>query len=106
MSDRAVQFMPFAALGGYYDLIREKERVRVTHHKLTESSAEALSIKMKAVREGIIITVIHYEDGEYISTCGMVSDKDATLRRLKIVKKVISFDDILDIFGDDIPDEF
>ena len=26
-ADRAQQFMPFAALKGYYDLIRERERV-------------------------------------------------------------------------------
>ena len=27
VSDRAGQFMPFAALRGFYDIIRERERV-------------------------------------------------------------------------------
>ena len=47
MSDRAGQFMPFAALKGFYDLIKEKERVIVPKHEIAEDKAEELSDKMK-----------------------------------------------------------
>ena len=35
-ADRAQQFMPFAALKGYYDLIRERERVAEPKRELTD----------------------------------------------------------------------
>ena len=42
-ADRAQQFMPFAALRGYYDLIRERERVVEPKRALSEEDELALS---------------------------------------------------------------
>ena len=42
-ANRAAQFMPFAALRGYYDLLRTKERVPEPRHELTEEEARELS---------------------------------------------------------------
>lgn len=106
MSDRAVQFAAFAALKGYYELISDKERVRVERRELTEQSADELSRKMNLVKRGMIINVVYYSDGEYISRCGMVSMIDTTLRKLRIVKTEISFDDVYDISGESIPSDF
>ena len=97
MSDRAGQFMPFAALKGFYDLIREKERVIVPKHEITEDKAEELSDKIKEVKKGKVIKVIHYSDGEYISTEGMVTKIDLDFRKLTVVKTEINLDDIWDI---------
>ena len=50
-ADRAAQFMPFAALRGYYDLLRTKERVPEPRHELTEEEARELSAVAREVRE-------------------------------------------------------
>ena len=101
MSDRAIQFSPFAALKGYYDLIRQKERVIVDKIELMEDGAEILSQKLKNVRNGMMIKVIHYSAGEYISTEGIVTRIDAERKRLTVVKEEIEFENIYDIIGMD-----
>lgn len=105
-SKRAVQFTPFAALRGYYEMIREKERVRVPHHILAEDGAELLSRKMAQVKKGMLLEVIHYCDGEYIRTTGLVSAVDSMAERLTIVKTEIAFSDIYDVRGNGIAEDF
>ncbi len=97
VSDRAKQFMPFAALNGFYDLIRERERVIVPKHELTEDKAEELSDTIKSVEKGDMIKVIFYSDGEYVSAEGIVTKIDIPSRRLTVVKTEIDLDDIWDI---------
>lgn len=97
VSDRAGQFMPFAALKGFYDLIREKERVVVPKHEIAEDKAQELSEKMKLVQKGMMTKVVYYSNGEYVSAEGMVSKIDLVSRKLTIVKTEIDLDDIWDI---------
>ena len=50
-ADRAQQFMPFAALKGYYDLIRERERVAEPKRELTDEQAlEARTVTVVRTR--------------------------------------------------------
>ena len=48
-ADRAQQFMPFAALAGYYQMIREMQRVVEERHELTDEEAAELAISRNAV---------------------------------------------------------
>ena len=43
VSERAKQFMPFAALHGYYDLVKRKEEKPSEREDMTEERAEKLS---------------------------------------------------------------
>lgn len=97
MSDRAKQFMPFAALKGFYDLIRERERIVVPKHELTEDKAAELSETIKLVEKGKMVKVIYYSDGEYVSAEGIVTKIDFVFRKLTVVKTEIDLDDIWDI---------
>ena len=97
MSDRAGQFMPFAALRGFYDLIRERERIVVPKHEIAEDKAAELSEKMKLVERGMMVKVLYYSDGEYVSVEGIVSKIDLDFRKLIVVKTEISLDDIWDV---------
>ena len=97
VSDRAGQFMPFAALRGFYDLIRERERVVVPKHEIAEDKAAELSEKMKLVERGMMVKVLYYSAGEYVSVEGIVSKIDLDFRKLTIVKTEIDLDDIWDI---------
>lgn len=95
--DRAKQFMPFAALKGYSDALRKKEKVVVPRAEVSEEYAEVLDRKLRKVKKKDIITVIYFHNGEYMKKTGMVSRIDETARVLKIVNTKIGFDDIYDI---------
>ena len=97
MSDRARQFAPFSALKGFHELIKEKERVIIAKKELTEDAAEELSEKILLVKKGMMIKIVHFCRGEYISTEGVVTNIDLTFKNLSVVKTKINFDDILEI---------
>ena len=91
---RAKQFAPFAALRGYYDMIRSKQRRIQPRREMSEDYAEELSRKMQQVRKGSMVRIIHYDHDGYIVTEGSVSRLDTDFRSMTIVKTVISLDDI------------
>lgn len=97
MSDRARQFAAFSPLRGYDELLRKKEKVIVPKKDLAEEYIRELSDKLGKIQKGMMVEVIHYKDGEYLSTIGIVSKIDLYLKKLIIVKKEISFDDIYDV---------
>lgn len=97
MSDRARQFMPFAALKGYYELLRTKERVVVPKKELSDDYAEILSRKVLGIEEGMMVKVTYYSDGDYISLEGIVTDINIDRRYITIVKTEVCIDDIYDI---------
>lgn len=101
---RAKQFMPFASLKGYFDLIREEQRIKEPKKNLSEEEAMVLSYKLNQVKKGMVIKVRYYNIDAYETAEGIVSSFDDIFRTLTIVKKSISFDDILDITGDEILD--
>lgn len=98
--ERAKQFMPFAALKGYEDALREKERIIVPKVELTEERKAELDFKLHQIELKDIITVIYFTNGEYLQVTGMVSRMDADARILKVVNTSISFGDIYDLQGE------
>ena len=76
-ADRARQFMPFASLRGYYDFIREQERVKEPRRELSEDDAQELSDVLGKTARGV-----------------MVSEFDPVFRSLCIVRRKIPFGDI------------
>lgn len=95
--DRAKQFMPFAALKGYQEALRKKEKIVVPRTEVSEEYAEVLDRKLRKVKKNDIITVIYFCNQEYLKKTGMVSRIDKSARVLKIVNTKIGFDDIYDI---------
>lgn len=95
--DRAKQFMPFAALKGYSEALRKKEKIVVPKAELSEEYQEALDQKMRIIKKNDIVTVIYFCKGEYLKTTGKISKIDKTFRILKIVNTKINFDNIYDI---------
>lgn len=95
--DRAKQFMPFAALKGYPDALRKKEKIIVPKIELSEESKEELDWKLRQVHKNDIVTVVYFYKDEYLRITGMVSRIDETARVLKIVNTKISFENLYDI---------
>lgn len=99
MENRAKQFVPFAALKGYEEALRAKEKIVVEKIELSEEKKAELDYKMHQIKKNDIITVVFFLKGEYIKMEGMVSRLDTDARILKIVNTKISFDDIYEIRG-------
>lgn len=100
--ERAKQFMAFSPLRGYYDLIRQKQKIVVEKKTLTSDSAEELSFKFNQIKTGEIVEVVYFCQDEYVKCCGMVSKVDLTERVITIVKTKIKLDDIIEIYGQNI----
>lgn len=93
-ADRARQFMPFASLRGYYDYIREQERVKEPRRELSEDGAQELSDTLAEVARGTMLRVEFYDKDHYETAEGLVSEFDPVFRNLRIVRRKIPFDDI------------
>lgn len=97
ISDRAKQFVPFAALKGLPEALSAKERIIVDKLELSPEMADELDCKMHMLRKGKIATVIYFHQDEYIKITGMVARIDVTCRLLQIVNTKINFDDIYEL---------
>ncbi len=96
-ADRAKQFMPFSALKGLEDALKEKEKIIVPKIELSEDSAAELDRKMHAIKRGKIATIVYYDNENYLKITGMVAQIDENKRIMQIVNTKINFDDIYDI---------
>ncbi len=101
--DRAKQFVPFAALKGYEDALRAKEKVVVPKIELTEERKEELDRQIRKIRPGDMAEVVYFSQGEYLRVTGMVSRLDVDARVLRVVNTGIAFADILEIRTDGGP---
>ena len=98
-SERAKQFMPFDALKGLKEALKEKEerRTRVDRKQLDEEVIEAISKVLQKIEPGYKVRIVFYAKGHYIDRQGTIAEKDVTYRFLKMGNERIYFDDILKI---------
>lgn len=97
---RAKQFMPFDALKGFREAMKEKERIIVPKRDLSEEQKEELERKIRQIQVKDIITVEYFQDREYMRVTGMVTRIDDVSRTLEIVNTRIAFTDISDLKSD------
>lgn len=95
--ERAKQFVPFDALTGFREALREREKIRAERRELPEEWETELSRRIGQIQKNDCITVEFYEAGEYLIFTGMVSKVDKRSKKLVIVKREIRFGDIVDI---------
>ena len=93
-ADRAAQFMPFAALRGYYELLRQEARVTEPQHELTDEEARELSAVVQRVRKRQMVRVRYYDRDAYTELTGCVAHIDLAARELWVVKTRIPLDSI------------
>lgn len=95
--DRAKQFIPFDALKGLQEALREKEIEYVEMKELSEDIAEELSQKLQMIEVNDIVKITHYSNKQYKSTTGKVKYKDSVKKKLMIDDIRINFADIISI---------
>ena len=98
-SDRARQFLPFDALKGLKEALREKELEIEQEEKkvLSEEQCEIISNLLNKVERGSFLKIIHYKNRKYEEYQGIVFKIDT-------IKKKLIFEDELEIYMDDILD--
>ena len=96
-ADRAKLFIPFDALKGLKEALREKEKVLCEKKELTEEEIEEISFTLKQINKRDIVKVKYFASNEYLFLQGMVSSIDFTLKKIKVIKTITNFDDILNI---------
>ena len=96
-SDRAKQFMPFAALRGYEQMVKNCKVIPCEKKYLTEEEAQNLSDIALKIKKGDIIKVQYYKDNGYTFIEGAVTFIDLAVKKISIIKTEISFDNIISI---------
>ncbi len=96
-ADDAAQFMPFAALKGFEEALRAKERVVVEKKELSEDALDYLDYQLSIIKVGDMVEAIYYDDDAYVKICGLVSKINTKAKYITIVKTDISFDDIREL---------
>ncbi len=94
---RAKQFLPFSALKGYEEALREKEKVWLPRPLLCEERAEELDAGLRQVERGDLIEVTFYRAGEYRRVRGRVNRLERESRLLEVEEERIRFDDLYDL---------
>ena len=96
-ANRAAQFMPFAALTGYYELVRKQEITVEQKRELTEVNALELSLMLEGLKRGDLGRVTYYDTYGYRSRTGILDEALPAFKLLKLRDIAINFDDIQDI---------
>lgn len=105
MENRAKQFVPFAALKGYEEALRTKEKIVVEKIELSEEKKAELDYRIQQIQKNDMVTVVYFLKDEYIKIEGLVSRLDKDARVLKIVNTKIPFEDIYELSGETIIEE-
>lgn len=80
--DRAKLFVPFDALKGLQEILREKEREVEERKELSEESLMELQEELNKVEIGSTVFIKYYKNKKYIDITGVV-------RKINFVKKKI-----------------
>lgn len=97
VSQRAKQFMPFAALKGLEEALAKKEKIIVPRVELSEEMAVELNHKISALQKGSLATITYFYDDEYLRITDTVVQLDKVKGILRVASTSIPFDYILDV---------
>ncbi len=96
-SDRAKQFMPFAALTGFYDLVEEREHIAEIRRERSDEENRILNERILSLKKGMLAKIKYYSDYSYKTVEGRILQTDFIFRNLTVNKTRILFDDIYEI---------
>ena len=93
-ANRAAQFMPFAALTGYYELARKQEITVEPKRELTEEKALEHSKKLEGLKRGDLVRVTYYDTYGYRARTGILDEVLPSFKLLKLRDIAIADDAI------------
>lgn len=96
-ADRAKQFAPFDALKGFREALIKKEKIVIPKAELSEDRKEELDRKIQQIKPKDVMTVIYYQNKEYVKVTGIITEINVMQRYLQVIHKKIKFEDIYEI---------
>ena len=95
---RAKQFLPFDALKGLQEALREKEVEYEEKKDLSEDTLNNLNDKFNQLDNGSFVKITFYKNGKYSEIKGRVTNIDYIKKKIQINKKYnINVCDIVNI---------
>lgn len=97
LSERAKQFLPFAAVKGLTEALEKKEKALqlVEKVELSDERSNELNQKIAQLTKGDIISITYYNHGEYIQVTGTFLGIDKVYKFVLLDLLEIDFGDIL-----------
>ena len=97
--ERAKQFMPFDAMKGLQQSLREREErhSRVQRHEISEEQQTQNSLDIAKLKKGMEITIDYYSAFHDVSVTGQVTNINTACHFLILDEEKIFFDDIYKI---------
>ncbi len=93
--ERAKQFVPFAAVRGLEDALRERERITDMRVEIQQDAAEEMDGVLRALVPKDRVQVTYYADGRYVTKTGCICAVCAEEKFLVIEnREKISFSDL------------
>lgn len=97
-ADRAKQFLPFDALKGLQEALREKEVEYEEKKELSEESLMELEKQFNKIEKGSNVNIKYYKNKKYTEIKGIVTNIDYIKKRIQINQsKNINMCDIINI---------
>lgn len=97
-SDRARQFLPFDALKGLQEALREKEIELEERKDLSEEIMQELSDKLQMIEKEDNVKITYYHNQRYWNVQGKVISKNPIQKKLILENDIrINFIDIINI---------
>ena len=91
---RAKQFMPFAALKGFQELLEETARYTENRKELSEEQLEELDRQLYSMVRGQRVRVVYYTRGQYHQVEGVLDAINPVHRTIKVQGKQIPLSQI------------
>lgn len=95
--ERARQFMPFAALRGFDEMLKEELAVREEKRELGEDDSERISHTLAKIEKNDFIRVTFYDKTRYRKECGTVTEINCSAGYFKVGIVKVFFDDISEV---------
>ena len=95
--ERAKIFMPFDALKGLRQALKEKEKIVTKKVDLTQENIEEISKTLSQIKKRQMVSVTYYDGENYTKIVGLVAKIDTVMKVLTVVQTNIKFEDILEI---------
>ena len=95
---RAKQFLPFDALKGLQEALREKEIEHEEKIELSEETLSELNNKFKKNEKGSKVKIKFYKNNKYIEIMGIITDIDYIKKKILVnEEQYINISDIINI---------
>ena len=95
---RAKQFLPFDALKGLQEALREKEIEYEEKKELSEDTLSELNNKFNQLENGKYVKLKYYKNGRYREVKGIVTNMDYIKKRIQInTTENVNICDIIEI---------